>query len=763
MAEGFKTGNLRIILDTPLGPDKFFVRDFSAEERLSGLFRIDLDLLSVDKKFNMDSLLGKSVTLKVMLTSGERCFMNGVVSRMRQIGSTVTLANYQAEIVPALWLLSLNVNSRIFQGMTVPDIIHKVLKDSGVDIAVEDKLEGTYAEWEYCVQYQESDFAYINRLMEQEGIFYYFKHTDGSHTLVLGDKPGHHGDCPVETDFELLLDESGRSEKDYVTRFNVERTIRAGIYCCTDYNFKTPTEPLLVKQSGKDQPEVFEFPGEYETRDEGDLQARIRLEELEWQRHTIAGAGECRAFRSGHKFNLAIQGGGPNEGKYLLLNVNHHASQAGEIGSETGDGQNAVTYAVGFGAIPADVPYRPPRATPRPGIFGTQTAVVVGKAGEEIWTDKYGRVKVQFFWDRKGKNDENSSCWIRCAHNVAGKTWGQIFIPRIGQEVLVSFIDGDPDRPIIIGSVYNDEQMPPYDLPTDQTKSTIKSRSSKGGTPPNFNEFRFEDKKGGEEIYLHAEKDYNQITENDRTEDVGHDRTLHVAHDKSEKIDNIKIIEVGVDHKEKIGANKTLEVGTNHDETIGANKTLKVGANHDEKIGTNMTINVGTMLTETVGINYAETVGAAMELTIGAAFTETVGAVKTQAIGANKVVTIGKDKTEDVGGAKSIKVAKDLKEEISGAHEESVTKDYKLDADKVTVVANKEVTIKTGMSSITMKSDGTITIKGKTITVDGMQEVKSTAMNVISEAKMKNETKGTMVTVEASGINTIKGALVKIN
>jgi type VI secretion system secreted protein VgrG len=727
MADGFKTENLRIILDTPLGPDKFFVRDFSAEERLSGLFRIDLDLLSADKKFNMDSLLGKSVTLKVMLASGERCFMNGVVSRMRQIGSTVTLANYQAEIVPALWLLSLNVNSRIFQGMTVPDIIHKVLKDSGVDIAVEDKLEGTYAEWEYCVQYQESDFAYINRLMEQEGIFYYFKHADGSHTLVLGDKPGHHEDCPVETDFELLLDESGRSEKDYVTRFNVERSIRAGIYCCTDYNFKAPTEPLLVKQSGKDQPEIFEYPGEYETRNDGDLQARIRLEELEWQRHTIAGAAECRAFRSGHKFNLTIPGGGPNEGSYLLLNVNHHASQAGEIGSESGDGQNALTYTVGFGAIPAGVPYRPPRLTPRPGIFGTQTAVVVGKAGEEIWTDKYGRVKVQFFWDRKGKNDENSSCWIRCAHNVAGKTWGQIFIPRIGQEVLVSFIDGDPDRPIIIGSVYNDEQMPPYDLPSDQTKSTIKSRSSKGGGPPNFNEFRFEDKKGGEEIYLHAEKDYNQITENDRTEDVGHDRSLHVAHDKHEKVDNHKNITIGANHGEtvrgnmklNVGGNRTQKVTGNQSNTIDGNRSVTVGGNQTATIGGNKADTVSQASAETVALAKALTIGAGYQVSVGGAMNETVAGFKSEEVGAYRLEAVAAYKKTTVG--KKFSVTVDQKYELEG---------------------KEEVAIKSGAGTVTMKKDGKIEISGTDVTLS---------------------TSAGKVHIDAGGIITIKGTMVKIN
>jgi len=755
MAFSFVTENLKIGLDTPLGPDKFFVRQVWVEEGLSRLFHVELDLLADDAEVDLDGMLGASVTLRTALACGETAYFNGVVSRFRQAGETIELTAYRAEIVPSLWMLSREVDSRIFQYMTVPEIVQKVIDDSGVKVELEDKLTASYTQREYCVQYQETDFHFISRLMEEEGIFYFFTHGDGKHTMVLADSPDAHPACAEESEFELLRSSSARSTQDYVLDFDVERSIGIGVYTATDYNFQSPSTDLLVTQKGKDAPEFFEFPGNYQDRSSGERLSTVRLEEQEWQRHVVTGVSECRAFRSGHTFDLKKHYRSSYDGTYLLSRVRHAANQAGELSSRAGGEVGSMNYRAEFTAIPTDHPFRPLRTTPKPRIYGTQTAVVTGKAGEEIFTDKYGRVKVHFFWDREGKRDDRSSCFIRCAYGVSGKTWGQIFIPRIGQEVLVAFLEGDPDRPIIIGGVYNDEQMPPYTLPGEATKSTIKSRSSKGGATSNFNEFRLEDKKGSEEIYLQAEKDYNLLTKHDRAESVGNDRSLSVGHDKSESVGN----------------NKSIEVSVNHDEKIGASKSLTVGASHTESIGSAMTINVGTMLTETVGINYAETVGAAMELTIGAVMTETIGAAKIQTIGAthtvsvgsNEKVTVGGNRTDGVTGGITQTIGKDLDQAVSGAHKEKVTKEYDLSAKKVSVTAEDQIVLKTGSSVITMKSDGTINIKGTKITVEGTQKIEEKAMNIKSEASTKNEIKGAMVTVEASGINTIKGSLVKIN
>jgi type VI secretion system secreted protein VgrG len=370
-------------------------------------------------------------------------------------------------------------------------------------------------------------------------------------------------------------------------------------------------------------------------------------------------------------------------------------------------GNVGESYSNHFTCIPFDVPFRPLRATPRPTVQGPQTAVVVGRAGEEIFTDKYGRVKVQFHWDREGKRNENSSCWIRVSHPWAGKGWGAVAIPRIGQEVIVDFLEGDPDQPIITGRVYNADQMPPYELPANQTQTGIKSRSSKGGSTDNFNEIRFEDKKGSEEVYIHAEKDQRIIVENDRNEAIGNDRRLDVVRDKFE--------------------------------TVGRNKTIEVAKEHTERIDGGMTIMVGSNLTEMVAINYSETVGAAMELTVGAALAITVGAAMAETVGLTKSESIGGSKSENIGSNKSLdigrnfsetikqnkesEVGENLTETVGGKHQESVKKEYILQADKIQLVAEKEISIKTGKAEVIMKKNGDITIKGNAINIKGNGDV----------------------------------------
>jgi type VI secretion system secreted protein VgrG len=354
-------------------------------------------------------------------------------------------------------------------------------------------------------------------------------------------------------------------------------------------------------------------------------------------------------------------------------------------------------------------PCRPPRITAKPTVHGPQTAIVTGPAGEEIWTDKYGRVKVQFHWDREGQRDENSSCWVRVSHPWAGKNWGAVAVPRIGQEVIVEFLEGDPDQPIITGRVYNAEAMPPFGLPAAAVISGLKSNSTKGGG--GYNEYVMDDTKGNELIREHGQ----------------YDKDSTIEHDLREHVLNSRFRDVTVDETIDIGHDQTYTIVNNQTGSVGVNKTLTVGANHTESIGSNMTITVASMLTETVGINYAETVGAAMELTVGALMTETVGAAKIQTIGASKVETIGgsksvkidNNKSEDVDGGKTVTVGKDLGETISGNHTETVKKDYALSAKTVTITAADMITIKTGRASIQMKKNGDIAIAGKNITIKG--------------------------------------------
>jgi type VI secretion system secreted protein VgrG len=722
-------------LTTPLGEDVLLLRSMTGSEQLGRLFRYELNVLSPEESIAMDDILGQNVTVRLDVEDADQPrFFNGFVSRFAQTGRSQGYATYQVSVRPWLWFLTRRKDCRIFQEMTVPEIVKEVFKGHGFS-DVEESFAASYGKWEYCVQYRETDFDFVSRLMEHEGIYYYFKHEEGKHTLVLSDGYGSHALLPgYEKVPYFPPSENEARPEEHVYDWSITCEVMAGVYSLQDFDFEKPkvdltTKSKITREHARADLEVYDYPGEYIVEEDGKSYVQARIEELQCQHEQVYGVGDARGFLAGGLFELTGHPRDDQNREYLIVSADYDL-QSTEF--ETGGSpDDAPEFTVRFSAIESKTPYRTPRYTPKPVIQGPQTAMVVGPSGSEIYTDKYGRVKVQFHWDRLGKRDENSSCWVRVAQVWAGKSWGGIQIPRIGHEVMVEFLEGDPDLPIITGRVYNAEAMPPYGLPDNATQSGIKSRSSKEGTGDNFNEIRFEDKKGSEELYLHAEKNHTNITENDRSEDVGHDRALHVGNDKSEKIDNNKSIVVGVNHEESIGSNKKLSVGANHTESIGANKNLSVGANHDETIGSSMTITVAQMLTESVGINYAETVGAAMELTIGAAFTETVGAVKAQTIGASKTVNIGANHSVDVGGnesrnvggGKTVSVGKDLGETISGGHTETVTKAYALKAKSVSVVADDEITFKTGDASISMKKDGTITIKGKDITLKGSGKI----------------------------------------
>jgi type VI secretion system secreted protein VgrG len=583
----FTQDNRHIAIATPLGKDVLLLRGFSGQEVISQLFTFNLDLLSeVDPAIRFDDIIGKNVTITVKHAGGVR-YINGIVRKFEQGGGDPAMAAYRAEVVPWLWLLTQTADCRIFQNKTVPDIISQIFKDLGfTDFKM--NLVRTYQPREYCVQYRESDFNFVCRLMEQYGIFYFFEHANGKHTLVLADAPNAHPTCtgaPVRYQGTI----GAVTSEDVVTQLVKQQEIRPGKYSLADYNFETPSTKLGVSIDSMfpappgPKLEVYDYPGEYPKRNEGDALAKLRIEEHEAQRSVVQGSGGCRQFSAGHKFTLKGHARSDIDAPYTLVWVTHAAQEHGYVSR----GDNAFAYANSFACIPAHVPFRAPRMTPTPFVQGTQTAEVVGPKGEEIYTDKYGRVKVQFHWDREGKKDENSSCWIRVSHPWAGKNWGSIAIPRIGQEVIVNFLEGDPDQPIIIGRVYNAEQMPPYTLPDHGTQSGTKSRSSKGGAPSNFNEIRLEDKKGSEQIWVHGEKDIDIQIKKERRESIGASRHLSV----------------GGDRVEAVGGNQHLKVGADRLEEIGANQHLKVTGDRNEDVGMQHSLNVGTDLVAKAALN----------------------------------------------------------------------------------------------------------------------------------------------------------------
>jgi len=461
-------------------------------------------------------------------------------------------------------------------------------------------LHGTHPSREYCVQYRESDLDFISRLMEEEGIYYYFEHAENTHVLVMTDHASVHPPVTGSGVLPYQPRNAGRLTAEHLFAFHYRERLRPGTATLRDYNFKRPAQDLEGRHQGDSVAglEVYDYPGSYETAAFGQTLARIRLQELRTPAQTAAGESTCHNLLPGQFFTLAGHLRYTLNQRYLLTEVRTTGAQPQAL-EETAAGGGSE-FSNTFACIPWRVPYRPPRVTPRPRVQGSQTAIVVGPAGEEIYTDEHGRVKVQFHWDRVGRRDEHSSCWIRVSQAWAGPAWGSMVIPRIGQEVIVDFLEGDPDRPIITGRVYHGTNRAPYPLPANKTRSTLKSNSSKGGG--GSNELRFEDAKGAEQLYIHAQKDQDNVVENNETTKVGVDRT------------------------ETVGKNETITIGANRTETVGANERISIGANK----------------TESIAIAKALTIGAGYQVSVGAGMNTSVGLVQGEQVGLAKNVMVGK-------------------------------------------------------------------------------------------------------------------------
>jgi type VI secretion system secreted protein VgrG len=516
---------------TPAG-DSLVLHGFQGQEELSAPFLFTLRFHSADRKVDFKKLIGKTAGIEIILPDKSKRAIHGVITRFLQSGYDPREAVYVAELRPWLWLLTLHADNRIFQKKSVPEILEEVFSDLGFK-DVKKSLKNSYAKREYCVQYQESSFDFVSRLMEDEGIFYFFEHAADKHTLVLADDSDAYKPCAGSAEARIGVDD----DKNCVRDCTFEEAMAPTGYALTDYNFEIPATDLFVKTGGGSPAlVVYDHPGNYEKKADGEKLAKLRIEAHEGGQKVLRGNSNCRGFTAGGKFKLKEHGRADFNQEYMFRSVAHTADRS--------------SYGNHFEALPASVVFRPPQRARRPMALGSQSALVVGKSGEEIWTDKFGRVKVFFPWDRKGKKDENSSCWVRVAQHWAGKQYGQFFLPRIGQEVVISFIDGNPDRPLITGAVYNGEQTVPYELPANQTKSTTKTRSSKDGG--GFNEIRFEDKKDSEEVFIHAAKDMNVDVKHDRTTKIGNDDSLTVKKNRTKKVEENETTTIKMDRKVEI-------------------------------------------------------------------------------------------------------------------------------------------------------------------------------------------------------------------
>jgi type VI secretion system secreted protein VgrG len=720
-------------LKTPLGPDVLLLMGFSGTESLSRLFSYQLDLASSNDGIAAKDIVGKAVTWSVTRFDQKPRYFSGIVSRF--VAGAVNrrkLRTYRAEVVPWPWLLTRTTDCLIFQNKNTPDIITAIFKNFGFsDYALE--LQGSFPVREYCVQYRETAFNFVSRLMEHEGIFFFFRHEDGKHTMVLANATSSYTDCP-ESPVEYS---PGSLAPNHVLSWEHHYEFRSGKWSRTDYNFETPSLNLLTSTGTvidlPDAPkyEIYDYPGEYLVKGDGQPVTKVRMEEEEANYNTVNGASQCVTFTPCGKFTLKKHDVGAENGDYMITSIRHAATEA-----SYGSTSNGATYNNVFTCIPASVIYRPPRATPKPMVQGVQTAVVTGPGGEEIYVDKYGRIKVQFFWDRKGKKDDKSSCWIRVAEQWAGKNWGFIYNPRIGQEVIVDFLEGDPDRPLITGRVYNAEQMPPYDLPGNMTQSGIKSRSSKGGSPANYNELRFEDKKGSELVTLHAEKDQSIEVEHDETHWVGHDRTknidhdetTHVKHDRTETVDHDETITIHGKRTETVDKDENITIHQSRTETVDKEENITIHGGRTETVDKEENITIHGGRTETVDKEEnitihggrTETVDKDENITISGGRTESVTKDENITISGGRTESVTKDESISIGGLRTVSVTKDEGITISGAQSINVTK-------TILITAGESITLTVGKASLVMNKDGTITVDGKDITTTGSGEITQTA------------------------------------
>jgi type VI secretion system secreted protein VgrG len=515
-----------IEIATPLDQDVLLFHRMHAREELSRLSHFEVELLGHPDHgdIDIDKILGQNVTIKLALDDDSNRFFNGFVTRFAQAGRHGRYNRFIASVQPWTWFLTRTSDCRIFQDMTVPDIVKAVFVEHGVTDFRFD-LTASYRQWNYCVQYRETDFNFISRLLEHEGIFYYFRHTDGHHTMMLTDSTDMLTATPGYEEIKFFTSEQVlRPKFEHIERWDFAREVQPGRFVHTDYDLTRPsvdlqTQKALPRRYTPSNYEIYDYPGYYSQRRDGEQYAAVRLDEFGTQFETAQAETNARGVAVGSLFTLERCPRADQNREHVIIAATYDLELSEYEAMPTAEGP--FHYHCAFVAMSSEQQFRPKRTTPKPFVQGPQTAVVVGPPGEEIYTDEYGRVKVKFHWDRESKEDENSSCWIRVSQAWAGKGWGAFHTPRVGHEVIVDFLEGDPDQPIITGSVYNAANMPPYAVPANATHSGIKSRSSKGGNPNNFNEIRMEDTKGSELFYIQAEKDWRIHVKNNETENVG--------------------------------------------------------------------------------------------------------------------------------------------------------------------------------------------------------------------------------------------------
>ncbi len=732
-------GKTRTVLELRVGSlaeGDLRVSRVQGREALSETFLFEVEFEPQgDDPLDLTDLVGTDAQLRLKNDSSER-FIHGVAEAVQLIGFKVKRPRYRLRLVPRLALLGQTVDSRIFQELSVPEIVKKVLDEWSVVHAFGGKRQGgpgglsvSYPKREYCVQYRETDLAFVSRLLEAEGIGWLFDHADGEHTLVLVDEPG--AFQPIDGDEELPFraPDSTEEETEYAYGTSRGQRVRTGKSTLRDFDFTRPGLVVQGSSQAKSETELELYGYQLAYADDGPLKrlAKVRLEEARVESDTTEGRSNALRLLPGSTFTITHAPTDALGGKLQLLWVMHDGTWA--------EGSDAASYDATFGAQRAGSAWRPRQTTPRPVIAGVQTALVVGPAGEEIHTDKHGRIKVQFHWDRLGKKDDKASCFVRVGQPWAGPGWGTLRLPRIGQEVLLRFLDGDPDRPLVAGAVYDGSNAPPITLPDDKTQSTLRSDSSPGGG--GSNELRFEDAKGAEQVYLHGQKDEAIVVENDKRQEVYANEALAVDKDRTRTVGGNLRVSVGVQDDSAVSGNETLTVGGARSTQTGMSQVEEITGAQSVTIGNKATVEVGLQSGVTVGAAaalsvggvYAVTVGGILNVAVGGARLEQVGGIRSTAVGASAELRVSKDADAKVGGADSITVAGFLEQTMGGAVEEtlggkatvSIGEPLGMMAKSFQFEAQQKLTIRVGGQVMLEMSSSGVTLSGKAITFDGSQ------------------------------------------
>jgi len=727
-------------LDSPHGDDlKFHTLDGSDE--LGRLFEFRIEALADSHSLSLKDMLGKPVTVRIEQQDLSTRYLNGIVARASLSGRRAErYYGYELIVRPWLWLATRRSDCRIFQNKTVPEIVQEVLSTYGFPI--ENHLAESYVPRDYCVQYNETDAAFVSRLMEFEGIYFWFRHAEDTHTLMLGDAMSSHTVLPgYETIPYIARDRTAIADEEHIDGWLPAQEVSVGRHQTTDYDYTKPRADLSsqkVDPRGHDHDSFasFEWPGGYRDDAPGAHYSRVRLEEQQAEHERANADTDVRGVAPGYLFTLEHCPRADQNREYLIVRCQYRFQENAYASDQ---GAEAVVHQTMMLVQPSSLPYRSPRDTPRPRTNGPQTATVVGPPGEEIWTDQYGRVKLQFRWDRYGQSNQDSSCWVRVSSPWAGGGFGGVQIPRVGDEVVLDFLNGDPDEPIVTGRVYNGEKMPPWGLPGSATQSGLLSRSSPGGTTDHANAFRFEDKKGAEQLWMHAERNFDAETEADHTLSVGNNHTHTVGNDETMQVKNNRQRSVGQNETVNIGQNRVAQIGVDETHGVGGNRTRTVGKKETVTIASDREATIGGSHTETVTHAKTETIGEAKTLNVGQMYQTTSQDMKTLVASAH---------TEEIGTRTST-IANAHTHTVGGEHTINVGANHTTNVQhQVTVNAGDQLSLVCGMSSIVMKSDGTIAIQG---------------VNVASTGTNTHSVNGKTVTSSATAEHTVEGAVLKLN